>query len=72
MVYIPRRYILVALCSLSVMVSYADRTNISIAMLKMQPEMGWSDSTVGLINSAFFWGYALTQLMGGLSILFVY
>jgi fucose permease len=63
--YFPRRFVIVLLCSLSVMISYADRTNISIALMQMQDEMKWSDTTVGLVNSSFFWGYALTQVIGG-------
>jgi MFS family permease len=47
------------------MISYADRTNISIAELDMKKELHLSDTTLGIINSSFFWGYAITQIIGG-------
>lgn len=62
---IHKRYIILALCALSVMISYADRTNISIAEMDMKKELHLSDTTLGIINSSFFWGYALTQIIGG-------
>ena len=37
-------------------VCYADRTNITLAVIEMQREMGWDDRTVGLIMSSFFAG----------------
>lgn len=66
MTYIPRRFIIVGLCSLSVMISYADRTNISIAMMAMKSELNWNDTDISIIYSSFFWGYALTQIVGGI------
>ena len=41
------------------------QVNISVAILPMANEMGWSSSVSGLIQSAFFYGYALTQIPGG-------
>jgi hypothetical protein len=35
---------------------------MSIAILPMSSEFGWSPATVGLIQSSFFWGYLLTQV----------
>ncbi|KAK9757927.1 hypothetical protein RND81_01G195300 [Saponaria officinalis] len=32
----------------------------------MSKEFNWSSSTVGLIQSSFFWGYLLTQIAGGI------
>ncbi|KAL5984383.1 Sodium-dependent phosphate transport protein 1, chloroplastic [Asimina triloba] len=32
----------------------------------MSAEFNWSPSTVGLIQSSFFWGYLLTQIAGGI------
>ncbi|CAI0542662.1 unnamed protein product [Linum tenue] len=31
----------------------------------MSNQFGWSSSTAGLVQSSFFWGYALSQLPGG-------
>ena len=62
---IDKRYIILGLSALSVMISYADRTNISIAELDMKKELNLSDTTLGIVNSSFFWGYAITQIIGG-------
>ena len=39
---------------------------MSVAIIPMSQEFGWSGSQRGLISSAFFWGYALTQVPGGM------
>ncbi|EMS64245.1 putative anion transporter 4, chloroplastic [Triticum urartu] len=44
----------------------SDPVNMSIAILPMSAEFGWSPATVGLIQSSFFWGYLLTQILGGI------
>lgn len=31
----------------------------------MSNQFGWNASTAGLVQSSFFWGYALSQLPGG-------
>ncbi|CAA6673364.1 unnamed protein product [Spirodela intermedia] len=43
-----------------------DRVNMSIAILPMSAEFNWNPATVGLIQSSFFWGYLLTQIVGGI------
>ncbi|KAF8061417.1 PHT4 [Scenedesmus sp. PABB004] len=43
-----------------------DRVNMSIAVLPMAAQYGWSSTTVGLVQSSFFWGYLLTQVLGGI------
>lgn len=62
---LPRRWILVLLCGISVMISYADRTNISIAILPMKKQYNWDDVTEGTVLSSFFYGYLSTQILGG-------
>ena len=47
------------------LVCYADRTNISLAIVEMEEEFGWSDSVNGVVLSAFFVGYLCTQVIGG-------
>ena len=32
----------------------------------MSEEFDWSDSTKGMIQSSFFWGYLMTQVLGGI------
>jgi ACS family sodium-dependent inorganic phosphate cotransporter/ACS family sodium-dependent inorganic phosphate cotransporter-like MFS transporter 9 len=39
---------------------------MSTAVLKAGLEFGWSDTTAGLVQSAFLWGYMATQLLGGI------
>lgn len=38
---------------------------MSVAIIPMAQEFGWSPSVAGLVQSAFFWGYILSQLPGG-------
>eukprot|EP00127_Corallochytrium_limacisporum_P001491 Clim_evm11s60 gene=Clim_evmTU11s60 len=63
--YFPRRYIVVILCALAILVCYADRSNISIAAEAMAPEYGWDDTKKGLVFSSFFWGYLVANIIGG-------
>lgn len=38
---------------------------MSIAIIPMSHQFGWNSSVAGLVQSSFFWGYALSQLPGG-------
>jgi ACS family sodium-dependent inorganic phosphate cotransporter len=38
---------------------------MSVAIIPMAQEFGWSPSVAGLVQSSFFWGYILSQLPGG-------
>lgn len=38
---------------------------MSVAIIPMAQDFGWSPSVSGLVQSAFFWGYILSQLPGG-------
>jgi ACS family sodium-dependent inorganic phosphate cotransporter len=38
---------------------------MSIAIIPMAQDFGWSPSVSGVVQSAFFWGYILSQLPGG-------
>ncbi len=60
-----RRYSIVTLCVLAVFVCYIDRVNISVAVIAMQEEFGWSESTKGLVLSSFFIGYMLFMAPSG-------
>ena len=42
-----------------------DKVNMSVAVIPMAQELGWSGLERGLVSSSFFWGYTLTQLPGG-------
>ncbi len=49
----------------SVMLSYMDRGNLSVAAPLLQDEMQISVSKLGSLLSAFFWTYAVFQLVSG-------
>mmetsp|Transcript_5042 Transcript_5042/g.18370 ORF Transcript_5042/g.18370 Transcript_5042/m.18370 type:complete len:442 (+) Transcript_5042:111-1436(+) len=55
----------VLLGAMSVFISYTDRINISIAVPAMVEEFNWDNSRSGVVLGAFFWGYILTQVAGG-------
>ena len=63
---IPKRYILCCLILLSNILCYADRTNITIAVLPGRIPCLQSDFQTGQVLAAFFYGYVVTQFIGGL------
>ena len=62
---LPKRIQLIAYSTLAVIICYIDRVNISVAIIPMQEQFGWSDSQVGFIFSSFYIGYMLTMALGG-------
>ncbi|KAL0787177.1 hypothetical protein Bca101_003423 [Brassica carinata] len=62
----PRRWVIVLLCFASFLLCNMDRVNMSVAILPMSQQYNWNSATVGLIQSSFFWGYLLTQILGGI------
>ncbi|BAT97958.1 hypothetical protein VIGAN_09155200 [Vigna angularis var. angularis] len=62
----PKRWVIVLLCFSAFLLCNMDRVNMSIAILPMSQEYNWNSATVGLIQSSFFWGYLLTQIVGGI------
>ncbi|KAF0522630.1 MFS general substrate transporter [Gigaspora margarita] len=63
--YIPKRIITIILCIFAVIISYADRSNMSIAIVYMAKEFSWGHSMQGYILSSFYFGYFATQFIGG-------
>lgn len=63
-----RRWIVVCLLSTGMMIAYIDRANISVALAtsEFKTLFNLSDQDRGLLNSAFFWSYALLQIPAGL------
>lgn len=62
---LPQRYKLIGTTSLAFVVCNMDKVNLSVAIIPMSHQFGWNSSTAGLVQSSFFWGYALSQLPGG-------
>lgn len=60
-----RWHTVVLLCALAVLISYIDRTNISVAAIPMQKEFGWTETTKGYVLSSFFVGYLLMMAASG-------
>ncbi|KAK9829674.1 hypothetical protein WJX72_007295 [[Myrmecia] bisecta] len=57
--------VVAVLCAVATMLCFNDRAAMGIAILPMSKELGWDDSTKGAINSIFFIGYTLTNLVAG-------
>ena len=62
---IPYRFRVVFLSFLAVFICYIDRVNISVAIIPMQEQFGWSESQVGIILGSFYFGYMITMTVGG-------
>ena len=61
----PYRFKVVFLSFLAVFICYIDRVNISVAIIPMQQQFGWSELQVGLILGTFYIGYMITMTVGG-------
>ena len=61
----PYRFRVVFLSFLAVFICYIDRVNISVAIIPMQEQFGWSESQVGIILGSFYFGYMITMVIGG-------
>lgn len=59
------RWLVLLLIGLMYMITYMDRTGISIAAPAMAKEFGLSETALGLVFSAFLWAYALGQIPTG-------
>ena len=60
-----RRHTVVLLGFFSTFICYIDRVNISVAIIPMAEQFGWSDTERGVVLSSFFIGYLVTQVLGG-------
>ena len=61
----PYRFKVIFLSFLAVSICYIDRVNISVAIIPMQEQFGWSEFHVGIILSSFYFGYMFTLVVGG-------
>ncbi|MDF2642838.1 MAG: major facilitator superfamily transporter phthalate permease, partial [Pseudomonas sp.] len=60
-----KRYFIMVLLFITVVINYLDRSNLSIAAPALTSDLGLDPVHVGLIFSAFGWTYAAMQLPGG-------
>eukprot|EP00798_Chlamydomonas_sp_ICE-L_P002986 gene2986-12994_t len=61
----PHRWKVVLLMALAFVLCNMDKVNMSVAVIPMAKDLGWSALDRGLVSSSFFWGYTLTQIPGG-------
>jgi len=61
----PAWYTVVLLCGAAVLISYIDRTNISVASISMQAQFGWTQTAKGWVLSSFFIGYLAFMAVSG-------
>jgi len=56
---------LVTLLATAFVLCNLDKVNMSVAVIPLAEQFGWSATDKGLVSSSFFWGYALTQIPAG-------
>ncbi|HUZ47827.1 MAG TPA: MFS transporter [Terriglobia bacterium] len=61
-----RRWLLLGLVFLAIMINYVDRGNLSIAAPSIMKDFQLSPATMGVLLSAFFWTYAAFQIPAGM------
>ncbi len=59
------RWVILALLFMASFVAYVLRTNMSIAGENIMDDLGLSKIQLGMVFSAFAWGYAIFQFPGG-------
>jgi MFS transporter, ACS family, D-galactonate transporter len=61
-----RRWILLGLVFIAIMINYVDRGNLSIAAVEMMKDFRVEPERMGVLLSAFFWTYGVFQLPSGM------
>ncbi|HEY2845989.1 MAG TPA: MFS transporter, partial [Bryobacteraceae bacterium] len=63
-----RKWLLITLLGLGVIIAYIDRTNLAIALASapFKEFFALSDTDRGVLNSVFFWTYTVLQIPAGL------
>jgi len=56
---------LITLLAVAFVLCNLDKVNMSVAVIPLAEQFGWSATDKGLVSSSFFWGYALTQIPAG-------
>ena len=62
----PQRFKVIALTVAAVFICYIDRVVISLAIIPMSEEAGWTETQKGIVLGSFYIGYMITQIWGGL------
>ncbi|NWJ27308.1 MFS transporter [Rhizobium sp. RM] len=62
---IQRRHVIIGMLFICWVVGFIDKTAINIAIIPISEEFGLSPDHQGMIISAFFLAYSMTQLIGG-------
>ncbi len=60
---IEPRYKIVIACFLATFTAYVERVGFSIAFTTLAKEAGLDEGTKGTVLSAFYWGYAVSQVL---------
>lgn len=68
-----KRFTVAILASIGFIISFGIRCNLGVAVVQMlsnetesgKAEFDWDSTTVGIVDSSFFWGYLITQVPGG-------
>lgn len=66
-----KRYQILALVFVTVVINYMDRSNISVAAFAISDELELTTVQMGLIFSAFAWTYSALQIPGGILVDYV-
>ena len=61
----PERFKVIALTILAVFICYIDRVVISLTIIPMGEELGWTQTEKGIVLGSFYAAYMLTQIYGG-------
>jgi ACS family D-galactonate transporter-like MFS transporter len=66
-----KRYNILALIFITVVINYMDRSNISVAASAISEDLGLSTVQLGILFSAFAWTYSGLQIPGGILVDYV-
>ena len=61
-----RRWWVVGLLFLAILINYVDRGNLSIVAVPLMKDFSLSPATMGTLLSSFFWTYAALQIPAGM------